>query len=45
MHVSELYSFIDVFASSMHIYTHAVLFGATDRSTVKLSKCYIRLFS
>jgi len=40
MHICELYSVIDILCK-LHIYTHAVLCGATYRSTVKSSKSYI----
>ena len=43
MHIYELYSFIDL-SYKLHIYTRAVLCGATYRGTVKLRISYIRLF-
>jgi len=43
MHISELYSFIDLFCK-LYICTHALLCGATYRSGVKLSISHIGLF-
>ena len=43
LHICELYSFTDLFCK-LHIYTHAVLCGATYHSTVKASKSYILIF-
>ena len=43
IHICELYSFIDLLCK-LHIYTHAVLRGATYRSTVKSSRSCILVF-